>query len=431
MEKVVNTIKNDALNRLLTRPCLQLAVDTESLDEGLTLVEKVYPNFDIVEVGTPLIIAEGVQAVEAIKTRWPDKLCLADVKIMDAGLMEADIAFNAGADIVTVLGCSDDSTISGVVESARKHGKIVMADMINCADITGRAKQLEALGVNILCAHASVDSANDADSLFVEITSTRMAVDCPLAIAGGVNQETLLDAVMAGASIVVVGSAISRANSPSQTAAEIMGDLSEMGASALERPCPISDTQAPNASDIMWMVSREISNCTSLIDPGSVTAVLDEIDKAQSIFCGAAGRSGMAIKGFAMRLMHSGRSAHVLGDVTTPSICSGDLLLIGSGSGSTGSLVNAAKKAKSIGARIALITIDPDSPIGEMADVVVKIPAPSPKAKTAAGAVESNQPMGSLFEQSMNILLDSLVVMLMHRHNLTSEAMFKRHANLE
>jgi len=411
---------------------LQLAVDTETIDDAHALVDAVYPHFDIVEIGTPLIIAEGVRAVKAIKDRWPDKLCLADAKIMDAGSMEADIAFRSGADIVTVLGCADDSTIAGVVEAARKSGKWVMADLINCADIAGRARQLETMGVDILCVHAAVDTGSDAQGLFRELAEVGDSVDCHVAIAGGISEKTLPDAVFAGADIVVVGSAISRAHQPAEAAASMLSALAE---SAPTSPRRREQGRARDAVqspvEIIGAVSKEIGRCTERIETQSVVRLLDEIDDARRVFVAAAGRSGFGVRGFAMRLMHMGRDVHVVGDVTTPSIAAGDLLLIGSGSGSTGSLVNMANKARSLGARIALVTIDPCSPIGEIADAVVTIPAPSPKARNAMDAVETVQPMGSLFEQSMSVLLDSMVVMLMQRHGLNSDDMFKRHANLE
>lgn len=417
----------EIMKKFLDRPLLQLAVDTESLEEAFSLIELVYPHFDIVEVGTPLMMAEGVRAVSEIKKRWPDKVCLADAKIMDAGKMEAAIVFESDADIVTVLGCSDDSTIAGVVEAAKENNGCVMADLINCADLASRAKKLAELGVDILCVHAAVDSGSGADSLFSELIKVRKAVETPLAIAGGINSDTLRDALSAGANIVVVGGAISRAKSPSEVAASMVGTLLEVGKNPVESGTPAVESP----SEVMSMVSREISGCTAMIDAASVSALMDEIEGAGRIFCAAAGRSGLAMRGFAMRLMHMGRRVHVVGDVTTPSIAAGDLLLIGSGSGSTASLVQTAGKAKSIGTRIALITIDPSSPIGEMADCVVRIPAPSPKARAGVDSVSSAQPMGSLFEQSMNILFDSTVMLLMERGGLDSAAMFTRHANLE
>ena len=131
-----------------------------------------------------------------------------------------------------------------------------------------------------------------------------------------------------------------------------------------------------------------------------------------------------------MRLMHMGFTVHVVGETTTPNITQNDLLLIGSGSGATGSLVVMAQKAQKAGAPIALFTILDDSPLARLADRVVIIPAPSSKITQAIG-LKSIQPMGTLFEQSMQLTLDTLIVMLMDKSNLDSDTMFTRHANLE
>lgn len=176
---------------------------------------------------------------------------------------------------------------------------------------------------------------------------------------------------------------------------------------------------------------REIGSCLAQVNPASIEQSLAELTSAKRVFCAGAGRSGLAIRGFAMRLMHLGRTAYVVGEIATPSIAAGDVLVIGSGSGRTESLLAMANKAKKIGVRIVLVTIDPKSPIGTLADCVVQIPAPSPKAQNAVGAESSIQPMGSLFEQSLLLVLDSLIVLLMRNGNVSADAMFARHANLE
>ena len=137
------------------------------------------------------------------------------------------------------------------------------------------------------------------------------------------------------------------------------------------------------------------------------------------------------MKAFAMRLMHMGKVAYVVGETTTPGIARGDLLVIGSGSGRTASLLSMSQKAKQIGARILLITIDSQSPIGQLADCIIQIPVPSPKAKNGADAIRSVQPMGSLLEQCLLLVLDAMVLLLMEREHLCSDEMFSRHANLE
>lgn len=158
---------------------------------------------------------------------------------------------------------------------------------------------------------------------------------------------------------------------------------------------------------------------------------IEAIHSAPRIFLAGSGRSALGIRGFAMRLMHLGKTVFVVGETTTPALCAHDLLIIGSGSGRTASLVAAATKAKGLGARILLITADRASPIGQLADWVVEIPAPTPKSPNAKASVRSAQPMGSLFEQSLFLLLDGVVMVLMEMEGKTAEEMFRRHANLE
>jgi 6-phospho-3-hexuloisomerase len=156
----------------------------------------------------------------------------------------------------------------------------------------------------------------------------------------------------------------------------------------------------------------------------------DAIINAQTIFVAGAGRSGLAMKSFAMRLMHLGFDTYVVGETTTPGITDKDLLLIGSGSGSTGSLVVSANKAQAIGAKICLITVDADSSVAQVADAILTIPAPTPKIDRDLG-FRSAQPMGSLFEQSLLLTLDAIVLLLMEKTEKNGVTMIDRHANLE
>ena len=174
----------------------------------------------------------------------------------------------------------------------------------------------------------------------------------------------------------------------------------------------------------------ELNETVEHICSGSAKKLVDAIIDARAIFVAGAGRSGLAMKSFAMRLMHLGFETYVVGETVTPSITDKDVLLIGSGSGSTSSLVTSANKAQAIGATICLLTIDENSPIGELAAVVLTIPAPSPKIDRDLGFC-SVQPMGSLFEQSLQLILDAMILLLMERTGKTPESMFTRHANLE
>ena len=177
-------------------------------------------------------------------------------------------------------------------------------------------------------------------------------------------------------------------------------------------------------------VIAELDRTLGAIAPQDAEHLVDRILCAKTIFLAGAGRSGLAVRAFAMRLMHMGFGAYVVGETVTPGMKADDLLVIGSGSGATASLVAMAEKAKKIGASVALVTIFPDSRIGQLADSVVKIPAPTPKGE-GAPQFASVQPMGSLFEQSLLIFFDIIVMRLMEKKGLDSKTMFERHANLE
>ncbi len=157
---------------------------------------------------------------------------------------------------------------------------------------------------------------------------------------------------------------------------------------------------------------------------------VNHICTAPKIFLAGVGRSGYMMKAFTMRLMHSGLNAFVIGDTETPKATKNDLLILGSGSGETESLLAIAKKAKKIGLHIIVITGFPKSSLGILGSEVIQISAPTPKSSNKNN-FNSVQPMGSLFEQSLLIYLDALVLEIMDRKNLNGAAMFSRHANLE
>ena len=178
---------------------------------------------------------------------------------------------------------------------------------------------------------------------------------------------------------------------------------------------------------------QELSSTLRAVDSTQVDALRQAILQARRVFVTGKGRSGLQMRAFAMRLMHLGLAVHVVDDVTTPAIAEGDLLLIGSGSGSTPSLVEYAARARAQKARVALITAAPASPIADHAAHVVHVLAPTPKlgAATDGPTPRSIQPMGTLFEQALGLLLDLLVVQLMDEMNINAAQMFARHANLE
>jgi len=185
-----------------------------------------------------------------------------------------------------------------------------------------------------------------------------------------------------------------------------------------------------NTTGYALEIVRELDRALSSVDSAECEKLADLILGSGKIFCAGAGRSGFMMKSFAMRLMHMGFESYVAGETVTPNIGPGGLLIIGSGSGETGSLVSMAEKAKKLGAGLALVTISPESPIGGLAGITIMIPAPTPKSGAGTGFT-SMQPMGSLFEQSLLLTLDAVILRLMEKQGVDAVSMFGRHANLE
>ena len=171
----------------------------------------------------------------------------------------------------------------------------------------------------------------------------------------------------------------------------------------------------------------EITASLCQVSESGVDDVVDHILEARRVFVAGLGRSGLMARSLAMRLMHMGIAAHVVGDVTTPGINSGDLLIIASGSGETGSLVSMSNKAKDLGVKLVLFTTAKDSSIADLADRIVLIPA---QTKHSDGG-DSVQPMGSLFEQALLIVFDEMVIRLCRIRYTEPAYMRSRHANLE
>lgn len=208
---------------------LQVAIDLLSTQDALNLLEKVADSVDIIELGTPLIKQEGLAVVTAVKKAYPNKLVFADMKTMDAGALEADMAFKAGADMMSVLAAAGDSTIRGAVESAKKHGKSVVADVIGVADKAGRVKQLAALGVHSVELHAGLDEQAEAGYSIDKLLEAGRDAGIPFAVAGGVNLDRIVQVEAAGAAVAVAGAAIYGAKDPGEAAKALRAAIKNVG----------------------------------------------------------------------------------------------------------------------------------------------------------------------------------------------------------
>ncbi|HEY3376336.1 MAG TPA: 3-hexulose-6-phosphate synthase [Armatimonadota bacterium] len=194
------------------RPILQVALDFVDLSRALQLAdEAVAGGADWLEAGTPLIKSAGLDAVRRLKERFPQVTIVADLKIMDAGRIEVEYAAKAGAGVISVLAAASDTTIAECVEAGRHYGVKVVCDLINIADPIQRAKEVAALGVDYIDVHTPIDVQMQGHVPFDTLRAIAEAVDTPLCVAGGITGETAPDAVANGASIVIVGGAVTKA----------------------------------------------------------------------------------------------------------------------------------------------------------------------------------------------------------------------------
>ncbi|MGD6965677.1 3-hexulose-6-phosphate synthase [Rossellomorea vietnamensis] len=188
---------------------LQLALDLVNIPEAIQLVKEVEEHIDIVEIGTPVVINEGLRAVKEMKEAFPNLKVLSDLKIMDAAGYEVMKASEAGADIITILGAAEDMSIKGAVDEAKKQGKKILVDMIAVKDLAKRAEEVDALGVDYICVHTGYDLQAVGKNSFEDLQTIKNVVkNAKTAIAGGIKLETLPEVIKAQPDLVIVGGGI-------------------------------------------------------------------------------------------------------------------------------------------------------------------------------------------------------------------------------
>jgi 3-hexulose-6-phosphate synthase/6-phospho-3-hexuloisomerase len=205
-----------------TKALLQLALDEYNVAQALRVArEAVAGGVDLIEAGTPLIKSEGLEAVRKLRAAFPGVPIVADMKTMDAGRMEVEVAAKAGASYVMILGVASDSTLKDAIEAGRNHGVKIGVDLVGVADPAARAREAEAMGAALVSVHCPIDEQMKGRDPFKTLTAVARAVRIPVAVAGGINSETAGRAVEAGASIVVVGGALSKAENATVAAKAI------------------------------------------------------------------------------------------------------------------------------------------------------------------------------------------------------------------
>ena len=245
------------------KPTLQLALDFLNLKRALKVAEEaVRGGVDWLEAGTPLIKSEGLNAIRELRKRFPKATIVADMKTMDVGRIETEMAAKAGANIVCVLAAASDSTIAECVEAGRNYGAKIEADLIEIKenDLEKRAKELERLGVDYIGIHVAIDEQMKGEDPFSKLRRVAKGVSIPIACAGGINSETAHRAVKNGAGIVIVGGAINKAKDPALAARRIKKAIATGRAiktklfkrvSKAEAYKVLKEVSTPNLSDAM------------------------------------------------------------------------------------------------------------------------------------------------------------------------------------
>ena len=193
---------------------LQLAIDLLNKEEAAKLAQKVEEYVDIVEIGTPIVINEGLPAVQHLNENINNAKVLADLKIMDAADYEVSQAVKYGADIVTILGVAEDASIKAAVEEAHKHGKALLVDMIAVQNLEQRAKELDEMGADYIAVHTGYGKS-PLDSLR---TVKSVIKNSKVAVAGGIKPDTIKDIVAEDPDLVIVGGGIANADDPVEAA---------------------------------------------------------------------------------------------------------------------------------------------------------------------------------------------------------------------
>lgn len=229
-------MKTENKKATVTIPPVQIALDLIDLPRAIQIAEEAVKGIlsetdDIskawIEAGTPLIKAEGMNAVRELRRRFPGHTICADMKVMDAGATEVEIAAKAGANVVFILGCAPDSCISEAILAGKKYGVKIAADLISVQNPMERAVELEKMGIDIINIHVGLDQQVLGIQPIDLVRDISKAVSSKVLIsaAGGINSETAVQAYEAGADIIIVGGSLYKAKSPEESVRKIVQSL--------------------------------------------------------------------------------------------------------------------------------------------------------------------------------------------------------------
>lgn len=190
------------------QPLVQISLDLTTIDQALSVARAAMrAGADWLEAGTPLILAEGLHGIRALRKEFPDVPIVADLKTMDGAGLEAEMMFQAGANMTVVMGQAHDASIIEQVKMAARYGGKVMCDVMLCPDKPARARQAEEMGVDYIIVHTGYDERNMIKGLspLDDLPAVLNAVTIPVQAVGGLTVEQAIQTIEMGAQIVVFG----------------------------------------------------------------------------------------------------------------------------------------------------------------------------------------------------------------------------------
>lgn len=206
---------------------LQLALDLCDLKRALKVCEQVHEFFDIIEIGTPLIKAAGVQAIAEAKAKYPNKTLVADMKTIDTGALDADLAFRNGADGIIFQGFAPTQTIKAVVDETVSQRKFAMIDSLGINDMIKFERIIEFSRANFAIVHTGIDEQRAGIKPLDRLTRLARSPKLPkLAVAGGISETTIDSIIQAlGSGIIIIGAAVTKSESPEKVACSIRSKI--------------------------------------------------------------------------------------------------------------------------------------------------------------------------------------------------------------